>query len=215
MMGDRDYRKIITGAIDALARETEYKVGNPSDNKSIFLHEVVRCMRRSYFDRFDKIEQENNSFGELLGGLVRKLPYGSKMGDFAIEDIKLNGQADMIVDDIIIIFRKASGSPEIPNASDVLYLNACLWIFNKTEGVIVYLTNNEKESSFMVMRNKKMFEETIRRVRVFSNLISEKKIPILEPSPECSECQYYERCYIKKQEGRQFTLTELFSNKKQ
>jgi CRISPR-associated exonuclease Cas4 len=172
-------------------------------------------MRRSYFDRFDKIEQENNSFGELLGGLVRKLPYGSKMGDFAIEDIKLNGQADMIVDDIIIIFRKASGSPEIPNASDVLYLNACLWIFNKTEGVIVYLTNNEKESSFMVMRNKKMFEETIRRVRVFSNLISEKKIPILEPSPECSECQYYERCYIKKQEGRQFTLTELFSNKKQ
>jgi CRISPR-associated exonuclease Cas4 len=214
MMGDRDYRKIITGAIDALARETEYKVGNPSDNKSIFLHEVVRCMRRSYFDRFDKIEQENNSFGELLGGLVRKLPYGSKMGDFAIEDIKLNGQADMIVDDIIIIFRKASGSPEIPNASDVLYLNACLWIFNKTEGVIVYLTNNEKESSFMVMRNKKMFEETIRRVRVFSNLISEKKIPILEPSPECSECQYYERCYIKRQEGKQFTLSELFSNKK-
>jgi len=213
-MGDRDYRKIITGAIDALARETEYKVGNPSDNKSIFLHEVVRCMRRSYFDRFDKIEQENNSFGELLGGLVRKLPYGSKMGDFAIEDIKLNGQADMIVDDIIIIFRKASGSPEIPNASDVLYLNACLWIFNKTEGVIVYLTNNEKESSFMVMRNKKMFEETIRRVRVFSNLISEKKIPILEPSPECSECQYYERCYIKRQEGKQFTLSELFSNKK-
>jgi len=214
MMGDRDYRKIITGAIDALARETEYKVGNPSDNKSIFLHEVVRCMRRSYFDRFDKIEQENNSFGELLGGLVRKLPYGSKMGDFAIEDIKLNGQADMIVDDIIIIFRKASGSPEIPNASDVLYLNACLWIFNKTEGVIVYLTNNEKESSFMVMRNKKMFEETIRRVRVFSNLISEKKIPILEPSQECSECQYYERCYIKRQEGKQFTLSELFSNKK-
>ena len=213
-MGDRDYRKIITGAIDALARETEYKVGNPSDNKSIFLHEVVRCMRRSYFDRFDKIEQENNSFGELLGGLVRKLPYGSKMGDFAIEDIKLNGQADMIVDDIIIIFRKASGSPEIPNASDVLYLNACLWIFNKTEGVIVYLTNNEKESSFMVMRNKKMFEETIRRVRVFSNLISEKKIPILEPSQECSECQYYERCYIKRQEGKQFTLSELFSNKK-
>jgi CRISPR-associated exonuclease Cas4 len=90
-----------------------------------------------------------------------------------------------------------------------------MWIFNKTEGVIVYLTNNEKESSFMVMRNKKMFEETIRRVRVFSNLINEKKAPILEPSPECSECQYYERCYIKKQEGKQFTLTELFTHKKQ
>jgi CRISPR-associated exonuclease Cas4 len=215
MMGDRDYRKTITDAIDALAKETEYKVSNPSDNKAIFLHEVVRCMRRSYFDRFDKIEKENKSFGELLGGLVRKLPYGSKIGDFAIEDIKLSGQADMIVDDIIIIFRKNSESLETPNASDVLYLNACMWIFNKTDGVIVYLTNDEKESSFMVLRDKKMFEETIRRVRVFSNLISEKKVPILEPSPECSDCQYYERCYIKKQDGKHFSLTELFTNKKQ
>ncbi|MFN3654896.1 MAG: Dna2/Cas4 domain-containing protein, partial [Candidatus Nitrosotenuis sp.] len=84
---------------------------------------------------------------------------------------------------------------------------------NKTDGVIVYLTD-EKESSFVVMRDKKMFEETIRRVRVFSNLIAEKKSPILEPSAECSGCQYYERCYIKKHEGKQFSLTELFGQKK-
>lgn len=214
MMGDRDYRKTVTGAIDALARETGFQVPNPSDNKTIFLHEIVSCMRRSYFDRFDRIEQENKSFGELFGGLVRKLPYGSKIGEFDIEEIKLNGQADMIVDDIVIIFKKASNAPETPNASDVLYLNACMWIFNKTDGVIVYLTSDEKEASFMVMRDKKMFEETIRRVRVFSNLISDKKIPILEPSQECSGCQYYDRCYIKKQEGKSFNLTELFSHKK-
>jgi CRISPR-associated exonuclease Cas4 len=171
-------------------------------------------MRRSYFDRFDRIEQENKSFAELLGGLVRKLPYGSKIGEFDIDEIKLKGQADMIVDDVIIIFKKISGVPEIPNASDVLYVNACMWIFNKTEGVIVYLTDNEKESSFLVMREKKLFEETIRRVRVFSNLISDKKVPILEPSQECSGCQYYDRCYIKKQDGRQFNLAELFSHKK-
>jgi len=214
MMGDRDYRKTITDAIDALTGDTGFQVSNPSDNKTIFLHEIVRCMRRSYFDRFDRIEQENKSFGELFGGLVRKLPYGSKTGEFDIEEIKLNGQADMIVDDVVIIFKKASSSPETPNASDVLYLNACMWIFNKTDGVIVYLTADEKEASFAVMRNKKMFEETIRRVRVFSNLISDKKIPILEPSQECSGCQYYDRCYIKKQEGRSFNLTDLFSHKK-
>jgi CRISPR-associated exonuclease Cas4 len=214
MMGDRDYRKTITDAIDALARETGFQVPGPSDNKTIFLHEVVRCMRRSYFDRFDRIEQGNNSFAELFGGLVRKLPYGSKIGEFDIEDIKLKGQADMIVDDIVIVFKKISGMPETPNASDVLYLNACMWIFNKTEGVIVYLTDNEKESSFAVMREKKMFEETIRRVRVFANLINDKKIPILEPSQECSTCQYYDRCYIKKHDGKQFNLTELFSHKK-
>ncbi len=214
MMGDRDYRKTITSAIDALAKDTGFQVSNPSDNKMVFLHEVVRCMRRSYFDRFDRIEQENKSFGELFGGLVRKLPYGSKTGEFDIEEIKLRGQADMIVDEIVIIFKKISKTPETPNAADVLYLNACMWIFNKTDGVIVYLTDDEKESSFTVMRDKKMFEETIRRVRVFSNLISDKKVPILEPSQECSGCQYYERCYIKKHGDQSFTLADLFTHKK-
>jgi CRISPR-associated exonuclease Cas4 len=88
-----------------------------------------------------------------------------------------------------------------------------MWIFNKIDSVIVYITNDGKESSFSVPRDKKMFEETIRRVRVFSNLIEEKKMPILEPSLECSSCQYYERCYIKKKEGKQFSITDLFGIK--
>ena len=42
-----------------------------------------------------------------------------------------------------------------------------------------------------------MFEETARRVRVLHDLLVEKKTPILEPSSECSTCQYYQRCYTK------------------
>jgi CRISPR-associated exonuclease Cas4 len=214
MMGDRDYRKTITSAIDAITKEAEPQLSNPQDNKTIFLYEVVRCMRRSYFDRFDRLEPEGKIVGDLFGGLIRKLPYGSKIGEFAIEGIKLKGQADMIVDDIVIIFKMVSLPLETPLASDILFLNACMWIFNKTEGVIIYITNDGRESSFSVLRDKKMFEEVIRRVRVFSNLIGEKKAPILEPSLECSGCQYYERCYIKKHEGKQFSLTELFGVKK-
>jgi CRISPR-associated exonuclease Cas4 len=171
-------------------------------------------MRRSYFNRFDRIEQENKSFGNLFGGLIRKLPYGSKIGQFSIDEINLKGQPDMIVDDVVIIFKTVPASPEIPFASDILHLNACLWIFNKSEGVLIYITDDGKESSFALIREKKMFEEVIRRVRVFSNLISDKKAPILEPSSECSSCQYYERCFIKKYEGKQFSLTELFGKRK-
>jgi CRISPR-associated exonuclease Cas4 len=214
MMGDRDYRQTITGAIDAISRETEQQVANPQDNKTIFLHEVVRCMRRSYFDRFERIESDNKSFANLLGGLIRKLPYGSKIGEFAIEEIKLKSQIDMIADDLVIIFKTVSSPPENPFASDILYLNACMWIFNKAEGVIVYITGDGKETSFVLAREKKMFEEIIRRVRVFSNLVSDKKVPILEPSSECSGCQYYERCYIKKHESKQLSISELFGHKK-
>jgi CRISPR-associated exonuclease Cas4 len=154
-------------------------------------------------------------FGDLFGSLIRKLSYGSQIGEFAIEDIKLKGQADIIVDDIVIILKMVSSPPETPFASDILYLNACLWIFNKIDGVVVYISNDGKESSFSALRDKKMFEEAIRRVRVFSNLIGEKKMPILEPSLECSNCQYYERCYTKKQEGKQFSITDLFGMKKE
>lgn len=214
MMGDRDYRKTVTSAIDAITKEVEPQVIDPNDSKTIFLHEVVRCMRRSYFDRFDRIEQENKSFGNLFGGLIRKLPYGSKIGQFSIDEINLKGQPDMIVDDVVIIFKTVPVSPEIPFASDILHLNACLWIFNKSEGILIYITDDGKESSFALIREKKMFEEVIRRVRVFSNLISDKKAPILEPSSECSSCQYYERCFIRKYEGKQFSLTELFGKRK-
>lgn len=213
MMGDRDYRKTITSAIDAITREVEPQAIDPNDSKTIYLHEVVRCMRRSYFDRFDKSEQENKTFGNLFGGLIRKLPYGSKVGQFAIDEISLKGQPDMIVDDVVIIFKTVPASPETPFASDVLHLNSCLWIFNKTEGVIVYITDDGKESSFALIREKKMFEEVIRRVRVFSNLIGDKKTPILEPSTECTACQYYERCFMKKHEGKQFSIAELFGVK--
>jgi CRISPR-associated exonuclease Cas4 len=212
-MGDKDYRQTINAALDALAKETKVQIPNVDDSKQIFLHEVARCMRRSYFDRFDAIETSGKDFERVLGGLIRKLPYGSKLGEFAIDEIKLKGQADMIVDDIVVIFKTVKEFPENPSATDVLYLNGCMWIFNKTEGVIVYVTGDGRETSFALFREKKMFEEVIRRVRVFSNLISDKKVPILEPSSECENCQYYERCYIKKREGRQISIHELFGSK--
>jgi CRISPR-associated exonuclease Cas4 len=213
MMGDKDYKQTINSALDTLTKETTHQISNSGDKNEVFLHEVSRCMRRSYFDRFDAIETPGRDFDRVLGGLIRKLPYGSKLGEFAIDEIKLKGQADMIVDDIVVIFKTIKESPENPDASDVLYLNGCMWIFNKTEGIIVYMTGDGVETSFALYREKKMFEEVIRRVRVFSNLIADKKTPILEPSSECTRCQYYEKCYIKKREGKQITISELFGSK--
>ena len=170
-------------------------------------------MCSSDLDRFDPVESTGKEFSHVLGGLIRKLPYGSKLGEFPIDQIKLKGQADMIVDDVVIIVKTVKEAPENPIASDVLYLNGCMWIFNKTEGVIIYLTGEGMETSFALYREKKMFEELIRRVRVYSNLISDKKVPILEPSIECTNCQYYDRCFIKKREGKQISIHELFGSK--
>lgn len=208
MMGDRDYRQVIKNTIDSISREIEPQI-DAKDNKTIHIHEVVRCLRRSYYDRVDPVEPTRTSFNNLVGGLLRKMQYGSKLGEYTIDDIKLKGQSDMIVDDVVIIFRTTATLPETPLSYDVLYMNTCLWIFNKNDGIIVYISGDGNESTFSFTKEKKMFEDTVRRVRVLISLLEEKKVPILEPSEECSSCQYYERCYLKQRRGRGINLQDL------
>jgi CRISPR-associated exonuclease Cas4 len=209
MMGDRDYRQLIKNAIESIGRDLEPKI-DPKDNKTIYLHEVVRCLRRSYYDRTEPIELTRTSFNNLMSGLLQKMEYGGKEGAYSIDDITLKGKADMVVDDAIIIFRSTMLSPGSPFALDLLYLNACMWIFKKIEGIVVYLTPDGKEESFSLSKQNKMFEELVRRVRVLKDLLEEKKVPILEPSIECSSCQYYERCFIKQKIGKEITIENLF-----
>jgi len=205
MMGDRSYQNIIQSAIGSIGKELEIEI-DPKNIQTIHLQEVVQCLRRSFYDRVEPNEIERRGFNELLSGLLRKLEYGSEPKEFAIDDIKLKGQVDMLVDDSILLFRSATGELENPLANDILYLNACMWIYDKVEGVIIYITGDRKETTFSLTRNKKMFEEIIRRVRVLHDLLKEQKTPILEPSSECSTCQYYERCFLKKKSTRQVSL---------
>jgi CRISPR-associated exonuclease Cas4 len=209
MMGDRDFRSIVENAINSIGKELEIKIDS-ANVQTIHLHEVVQCLRRSYYDRIDPEEIQRKGFNELLSGLLRKLQYGSDPKEFDIEDIKLKGQVDMLIDDSIFLFRGAATTElENPLANDVLYLNACMWIYDKPDGIIVYITGDKKETSFSISRNKKMFEEIIRRVRVLNDLLKEQKTPILEPSSECSDCQYYERCFMKKKNAKQLDLAEM------
>ena len=214
MMGDRDFRSTIQSALASIGKELEIDIDS-KDIQTIHLQEVVQCLRRSYFDRIEPEETERRGFNELLSGLLRKLQYGSDPKEFNIDDIKLKGQVDMLIDDSIFLFRGATGELENPHADDVLYLNACMWIYDKPDGIIVYLTGDRKETTFSISRNKKMFEEIVRRVRVLNDLLKDQKTPILEPSTECSECQYYERCFMKKKNTKQLDLAEMlgFGNK--
>ena len=208
MMGDRDFRSTVENAIDSIGKELEINIDS-ADIQTIHLHEVVQCLRKSYYDRIDPKEVQRKGFNELLSGLLRNLQYGSDPKEFDVDDVKLRGQVDMLIDDSIFLFRGATAELENPLANDVLYLNACMWIYDKPDGIIVYISGDRKETSFSISRNKKMFEEVIRRVRVLNDLLKEQKTPILEPSTECSDCQYYERCFMKKKNAKQLDLAEM------
>ena len=216
VVGDRDYKQIVRDAIDSIGEDAQLKF-DLKDSNTIYLHEATKCLRRSFYDRTEPLETEQTQFNKVLGGLFRKMKSQSIVGKYEMDGgLALKGQADMIEDDVILIFRSVNRYPENPLPVDILYINACMWMFNKIEGVVVYITPDGKEESFVTNKNQKMFEEVIRRTKVFHDLLEKRntdpkaKPPIIEPSIDCLDCQYYERCYIRKKEGKQITLSSLF-----
>ena len=214
--GDRDYKQVVRDAIDSIGEDISLKI-DTKDINTIYLHEATKCLRRSFYDRMDPLETEQTQFNKVLGGLFRKMKSNATVGKYDLDGgLTLKGQADMIKDDVVLLFRSIDKFPENPLAVDMLYLNACMWLFDKIEGVIVYITPDGKEDSFVTNKNQKMFEEVIRRTKVFHDLIERRntdpkaKPPIIEPSMDCLDCQYYERCYIRKKEGKQITISSLF-----
>ena len=208
-MGDRDFRTVINNSIESFGKELDYKIDLENVNK-IHLIEATKCLRRSYFDRTDPAEPERTRFTDLLGGMFRTLDYGSVPASFDLKNgISLEGQADMIADDVVMIFRSVSEFPEDPIAKDILYLNACLWIYDKVDGIIVYIDGVGNEASFALTKDKKMFEELVRRAQTFRTLVNDKKVPQVEPSTECSTCQYYERCYTKKKRNEEDLVRQI------
>ena len=208
--GDRDYKQIVRDAIDSIGEDIEFKI-DAKDISTIYLQETVKCLRRSFYDRTDPLETEQTQFNKVLGGLFRKMKSQASIGNYDMDSgLALKGQVDMIKDDVVLIFRSIDKFPENPMPVDILYVNACMWMFEKIEGVIVYITPDGKEDSFVTNRNQRMFEEVIRRTKVFHDLLNEKKVPIVEPSKDCQDCQYYERCYIRKKEGKTITISSLF-----
>ena len=215
-VGDRDYKQIVIDAIDSIGEDVQLKF-DTKDPNTIYLHEATKCLRRSFYDRTEPLETEQTQFNKVLGGLFRKMKSFATISEYNMDDgLALKGQVDMIKDDVILIFRSVNRYPENPLPADILYVNACMWIFNKIEGVIVYITPDGREESFVTNKNQKMFEEVVRRTKVFHDLLERKntdpkaKPPIIEPSIDCLDCQYYERCYIRKKEGKQITLSSLF-----
>ena len=216
VVGDRDYKQIVRDAIDSIGEDVQLKF-DIKDSNTIYLHEATKCLRRSFYDSTEPLETAQTQFNKVLGGLFRKMKSQSTIAKYEMDDgLALKGQVDMIKDDVVLIFRSVNRYPENPLPVDILYLNACMWMFNKIEGVVVYITPDGREESFVTNKNQKMFEEVIRRTKVFHDLLEKRntdpkaKPPIIEPSMDCLDCQYYERCYIRKKEGKQITLSSLF-----
>jgi len=145
VVGDRDYKQIVRDAIDSIGEDAQLKF-DTKDPNIVYLHEATKCLRRSFYDRTEPLETEQTQFNKVLGGLFRKMKSKATIGKYEMDSgLALKGQVDMIKDDVVMIFRSVNRYPENPLPVDILYVNACMWMFNKIEGVVVYITPDGKD----------------------------------------------------------------------
>jgi len=105
MMGDRDYRQLIKSAIESIGRDIEPKI-DPKDTKTIYIHEVVRCLRRSYSDRTLSIElkQYESFLLTLTTSLNEKIPSLEKISDRITAEKRESEQQKLLLREMIELF---------------------------------------------------------------------------------------------------------------
>ncbi len=208
MLGDIDIRRMIEKTIDEIYDDFQNVDRRNPDR--IHALEVSRCTRLSYYERKDPLRDDKTArMSILLKDSIRRT-FNNIRGEYKVGNLILEVNADMMInEEFILRFEVVANLPEIPHPRDLLYLNACLFAFNKSDGIIMYINLEGKTTGFSVTKNNRMFEEIIRRTRVLNTLLKESKVPIVEPSDLCLTCKYYQRCYYREKKTSNFSLETL------
>jgi CRISPR-associated exonuclease Cas4 len=215
MLGDRDVGRMIEKTLDKIYGDINQKIDKDNSDR-IHALEASRCTRLSYYERKDPLPYDNiTRMSILLRDGIRR-SFNNVHGEYKVNNLTLQVTADTIINnEFILRFEVVSNLPEIPHPRDLLYLNACLFAFDKSDGILIYITSEGETVEFSITKNNKMFEEIMRRARVFSTLLKESKVPIVEPCDLCLKCKYYERCYSKqKKSSSSFSLQNILGLEK-
>jgi len=218
MLGARNLHEMVEDTIDDIYKSLSVKIDKTNYDR-IHATEASGCTRFAYYERKDSLPSDNSvKISSMLENSMRH-SMSNIRGEYKIETLALEVNADIIMgNEFILRFEVVRALPEVPYPQHMLYLNACLFAFNKNEGFLVYMTEDGKMVEFSVTKNNRMFEEIVRRARVLSTLLKEDRVPIVEPSNLCTTCKYFERCYARKkvkEESSGFILEEIFKSKKQ
>jgi CRISPR/Cas system-associated exonuclease Cas4 (RecB family) len=208
--------KMIDKILDNVKEDAAQDFFADNDTHKIHATEVSRCTRLSYFERKDPLPGDNI---DRISTLIRKgvmHSFRNIVDEYKVDSkLTIEVTADLILDnEFIVKFEAVSSLPEIPHPRDLLYLNACLFAFNKFHGILVYATVDGKSEEFSVTKSNRMFEEIVRRAKVLYTLLTEGKPPIVEPSDSCISCKYYGRCYNREKKNSNYSLENLLAFRK-
>lgn len=198
MLGGKNFHKLIEDELIKISK----KLALSYDLNGIHVLEITRCTRLSYFERMDPfVDEYSNALTNIFKSSLTMFLNGITR-EYKVDDLVIYATVDLIIDnDMIINFVPVSKIPEHPHPNDLLYTNACMFIFDIIGGFIVYFTPEGKFVEFSISKSKRMFEQVVRRARILHLLLKEKKTPVVEPSELCFSCKYFQRCFGQQKES--------------
>ena len=212
MLGGRDIRKLILAYMNERHKKLRRIISDPT---RIYTSEASQCTRLSYYERVDPINSNSAELFQILLTHGFRRSFENMESEYKTDNLTLVLTADIMLEKEYVVRLQITDSlPDSPKPQDLLYLNACLYAFDKPDGILIYVRGDGKSSEFLVARSAKMFEELIRRARVLSTLLKERRVPIIEPSESCMTCKYYGRCYIMERKETSFSIESLFGKSK-
>jgi CRISPR-associated exonuclease Cas4 len=210
MLGSRDFPKLI---LDKLIQI--YCAGakhNQLDADTIDVAEAIQCNRLSYYER---TEPENDALPQIIQRILKlgfRDALGSIAAEYKVENLTLTVTPDLVFEkDFVVNFYPVSTLPDSLLPEDMLYTNACLFALEREVGVVVYVTQDGQQTQFFVGKSNRMFEQVVRRARILSILLGERKTPVIEPSKYCLTCKYNDRCFPQQKDTGPQLLEGLFS----
>jgi CRISPR-associated exonuclease Cas4 len=210
MLGSRDFPKLI---LDKLIQI--YCAGakhNQLDADTIDVAEAIQCNRLSYYER---TEPENDALPQIIQRILKlgfRDALGSIAAEYKVENLTLTVTPDLVFEkDFVVNFYPVSTLPDSLLPEDMLYTNACLFALEREVGLVVYVTQDGQQTQFFVGKSNRMFEQVVRRARILSILLGERKTPVIEPSKYCLTCKYNDRCFPQQKDTGPQLLEGLFS----
>ena len=208
MLGSRDYPKLIQDKLREIYSGVKHR---QLDSNTIDVIEAIQCNRLSYYER---TEPKNDDVPQIIQRILRlafRDALGSKSAEYKVENLTLIIIPDLVFEkDFVVNFYPISTLPDSLLPGDMLYTNACLFALERELGVVVYVTPDGQQTQFFVGKSNRMFEQVVRRARILSILLGERKTPVIEPSQFCLTCKYNDRCFPQQKDNSAQLLEGLF-----
>ena len=83
--GDKDYKQIVKNALDGIRQGIQIDI-DPKDFNTILLHEVTKCLRKSYYDRVEPVNVEESNLNQVLGGVFRQMKSKATTDNYKMKD---------------------------------------------------------------------------------------------------------------------------------